>query len=339
MVNIRYKGEKMEIKKLFEKFKNQKIAVIGDLMLDHYLWGYVERISPEAPVPVVDIKREEYRLGGAANVISNITSLEAKADAFGICGQDKYAEILENLLDQIYVNKKFVIADYSRPTTLKSRIMAGHQQVARCDFEKRHYLSEELENKILEKLNENIHTYSAIILEDYNKGLMTERIISETIKLAHKHNIPITVDPKFINFFSYKEVDVFKPNLNELQKNLGIEIHTQEELIEAAKVIFDRINPKYLVVTRGEKGLIIYNRKLEETIIPTFAREVFDVSGAGDTMISVLTLCLACKCDIKEAAIIANHASGAVCGKIGISPVTQKDIEYSIEYNKIMEES
>ncbi|HOQ80847.1 MAG TPA: D-glycero-beta-D-manno-heptose-7-phosphate kinase [Candidatus Cloacimonadota bacterium] len=329
----------MEVKKVFKKFAKQKIAVIGDLMLDHYLWGTVDRISPEAPVPVVDIKREEYRLGGAANVISNITSLNAIADAYGICGQDKYAEILENLLDEIGVNKKFIIADHSRPTTLKSRIMAGHQQVTRCDFEKRHYLSEEVENKLLEKLEENVNSYSAIILEDYNKGLLSERIITETIKLAQKHNIPVTVDPKFINFFNYKEVDVFKPNLNELQKNLGIEIHSEDQLRNAAKEIFQRINPKYLVVTRGEKGLIIFNRKMEEYIIPTFAREVFDVSGAGDTMISVLTICLACNCDIKEAAIIANHASGAVCGKIGISPVTQKDIELSIEYNKIMKDS
>ncbi|MBP7563029.1 MAG: D-glycero-beta-D-manno-heptose-7-phosphate kinase [Candidatus Cloacimonetes bacterium] len=328
----------MELKKLFEKFKEQKIAVIGDLMIDHYLWGSVDRISAEAPVPVVDIKREEYRLGGAANVISNITSLNVSADVYGICGNDKYAEELNRLLDLIHVSGKFVVPDPERPTTLKSRIMAGHQQVTRCDFEKRHFISSYIEDILLKKIKENIKNYSAVILEDYNKGLLSDRIITETIKMANEHQIPVTVDPKFKNFFSYRGVKVFKPNFLELQKNLGIEIQNDAELRAAAKEIFHRINPEYLIITRGEKGLIIFNRQMEEFIIPTFAREVFDVSGAGDTMISVLTICIACGCSIEESAIIANHAAGAVCGKMGIAPVTQKDIELSVEYNEMIKE-
>ncbi len=328
----------MDLKKLFKKFRDQKIAVIGDLMIDHYIWGTVDRISAEAPVPVIDVKREEYRLGGAANVISNITSLNVTADVYGICGDDKYAAELNSLLDNIHVNGKFIVSDHERPTTLKSRIMAGHQQVARCDFEKRHYISTGIEEIILKKLKENIDSYSAIILEDYNKGLLSERLITEIISMAKEKNIPVTVDPKFKNFFQYREVNVFKPNFLELQKNLGVEILNENELREAAVQIFERINPEYLIITRGEKGLIIFNRKMEEYVIPTFAREVFDVSGAGDTMISVLTICMACGCSIEESATIANHAAGSVCGKMGIAPVTQKDIELSVEYNQIIKE-
>lgn len=325
----------MNINSLFDQFSSKRIAVIGDLMLDHYIWGTVERISAEAPIPVVDVQKEDFRLGGAANVIHNLTALGAKADAYGITGNDSYADRLESLLTEINANN-FLFKDPERPTTLKSRIVASHQQIVRCDFEKRHFIDKDTEMSIINTLKDNILNYSAIILEDYNKGLLSQDLIKEVVHLANSNNIPITVDPKYKNFFEYKNVTVFKPNFLELQKNLGFDIITEDDLQLAAKSIFERINPKYLIVTRGEKGLVIFDQNMQKTHIPTFAREVFDVSGAGDTVISTLTLCLACGCDIIESATIANHAAGAVCSKMGITPATQKDIKKSMDYTDLM---
>lgn len=326
------------IKKIISQFSERRIAVIGDMMLDHYLWGTVDRISAEAPVPVVDIKKEEYRLGGAANVVHNLTSLNSKADVYGVCGNDKYSEQLNLLFKEIEVNSAFIINDETRPTTLKTRVIASQQQIVRCDFEKREDIGKVIEDELIALLTANIKSYDAIILEDYNKGLLSKELIKKTIELAVQNNIPITVDPKFKNFFEYKNCTVFKPNLLELQKNLGLEITNHQELINAAKALFDRVTPEYLIITRGEKGLIIFDKELNQFEIPTFAREVFDVSGAGDTVISVLTLCLACGCHIQDAAIIANHAAGAVCGKIGIAPASIKDIIHSVEYFELLKE-
>lgn len=325
----------MNLEYLFELFPQKRIAVIGDLMLDHYIWGSVDRISAEAPIPVVDVQKEEFRLGGAANVIHNLTSLGAKTDAYGVTGNDVYADKLNKLLNDINSNN-FLFKDPDRPTTLKSRIVAAHQQIVRCDFEKRHFIDKNIEDSIINTLNDNIANYSAIILEDYNKGLLSENLIKQIIQLARINNIPITVDPKYKNFFEYKDVTVFKPNFLELQKNLGFEILNDTELHHAAELVFERINPMYLIVTRGEKGLLIFDKNLQITHIPTFAREVFDVSGAGDTVISTLTLCLACGCDIIESATIANHAAGSVCSKMGITPATLKDIKKSIDYTDLM---
>ncbi len=325
----------MNLEYLFELFPQKRIAVIGDLMLDHYIWGSVDRISAEAPIPVVDVQKEEFRLGGAANVIHNLTSLGAKTDAYGVTGNDVYADKLNKLLNDINSNN-FLFKDPDRPTTLKSRIVAAHQQIVRCDFEKRHFIDKNIEDSIINTLNDNIANYSAIILEDYNKGLLSENLIKQIIQLARINNIPITVDPKYKNFFEYKDVTVFKPNFLELQKNLGFEILNDSELHHAAELVFERINPMYLIVTRGEKGLLIFDKNLQITHIPTFAREVFDVSGAGDTVISTLTLCLACGCDIIESATIANHAAGSVCSKMGITPATLKDIKKSIDYTDLM---
>ncbi len=320
------------VKEVLKKFENKKIAVIGDLMLDHYLWGNVERISPEAPVPIIDVKKEEFRLGGAANVVNNLISLKAKPYVFGICGEDHYRKIMIKLLEDLNVTTSFIITDPNRSTTVKSRIVAGQQQIARLDFEKREDISKEITDKFLMNFKTVITDLDAIIIEDYNKGFLTAEVIESVIDLANEYHKPITVDPKFKNFFSYKKTTVFKPNFIELQKNMGIEITSEEELKSVAQELFNRIDPKYLLITRGERGMVIYDREGNEYKIPTFAREVFDVSGAGDTVISVLTLCMSVGCDIQTSAIIANHAAGAVCGKMGIAPATQKDIILSIEY-------
>ena len=322
----------LSIKDVFKRyiytknFKNKKIIVAGDLMLDHYLFGNVERISPEAPVPIVDIKQQEYRLGGAANVVNNIHSLSATPIVVGLTGVDSYSDILINHLNKKGITTEYIIKDNTRPTTVKSRIFASGQQIMRYDQEQRQDVSEKIEIMIIEALENSIDKADAIILEDYNKGLLTPKIIEYAIEKANKKEIPITVDPKFKNFFLYKNCTVFKPNFNELQKNLNIDIVDDDSLKIAAKNLFAKISPKYLIITLGERGLMLFDKTDNIMHIPTFAKEVFDVSGAGDTVISVLTLCLAAGEDIKNAATIANKAAGIVCGKMGIHPITINEI-------------
>jgi len=348
-----------EIKSILGRFKSKKVVVIGDLMLDHYLWGNVHRISPEAPVPIVDICNQEYRLGGAANVVNNIISLKATPVIIGVVGDDNYSDILFKLFKEKKINTDFIIKDKARPSTVKSRIFASGQQVIRYDQEQRQEISEAIEAKVIKNLILALKDADALLIEDYNKGLLTEKIIIKAIQTANEMDIPVTVDPKFKNFFTYKECTVFKPNVIELQKNLNIDIplhktlkfsfdsHETENYIssslffqsleDAAQELFERVNPKNLVITLGEKGLVSFDRDLDMIYIPTFAKEVFDVSGAGDTVISALTLCLSIGLDIRAASVIANHAAGAVCGKRGIHPVTIDDILLSMKYHSVID--
>jgi len=322
-----------EVKEILGKFNRKRILVIGDLMLDHYIWGKVDRISAEAPVPVVAVTGEEYRLGGAANVVNNLASLGAVPVVLGVCGDDYFAGELKKLFSEINLSTDHLLTDKSRPTILKSRVISQHQQMIRIDHEKTAEISAQIEDLIIRKITGIITDVDAVILEDYNKGLLTENVIKTAIKLAKERKIPITVDPKFRHFFSYNDCTVFKPNLSELQKNLGVLIETEEEFVAAARELQKKINADYIIITRGEKGLTIFESGKKEVNIPTFAREVFDVSGAGDTVISTLTLCLVSACDIVTAATIANHAAGKVCGKLGIHAVTQQEILDSFEYH------
>ncbi len=328
-----------ELNQILNGFNGKRIVVIGDLMLDHYLWGNVNRISPEAPVPIVDINKEEFRLGGAANVVNNIVSLKGVPVVIGVTGFDTYGEQLLSLLKECNAKTDYVIKDNSRNTTVKTRVFASGQQIVRYDMEKTQDISKELEEKLLHKIELALVNADAVILEDYNKGLLTEKVIKYIIKKANHLKIPVTVDPKYKNFFLFEKCTVFKPNFIELQKNLNIEIHSDEDLLQAAKEVFKKIKPEYLVITLGDKGLKIFNKEQQIIQIPTFAKEVFDVSGAGDTVISVLTLCLANSCDIRTSAIIANHAAGAVCGKKGIAPANKEDIVLSAKYIKLLKDN
>ena len=335
-MNDNYKINLTELDSHFKKMKGKRIVVLGDLMLDHYLWGSVDRISPEAPVPVVDIQKEEYRLGGAANVVHNLLMMEATPLVIGVIGDDRCSGEFINKMFENKISTDFITRDSTRSTTVKTRVYASGQQVMRYDIENRHDISKNIEKFIMDRINLALQKADAMIIEDYNKGLLTPRIIQYAIKTANKLDVPITIDPKVKNFFSYKNCTVFKPNLVEVQKNLNIEIRSDIELLEAAHELFKRIKPEYLIITLGEKGMMIFTRENEIVQIPTFAKEVFDVCGAGDTVISVLTLCMAIGLDIKTSAIIANHAAGAVCGKRGIHPVTKEDIRLSVKYNNFM---
>ncbi|MFA5498213.1 MAG: D-glycero-beta-D-manno-heptose-7-phosphate kinase [Candidatus Cloacimonadia bacterium] len=322
-----------DVKQALDSFKGLKIAVVGDVMLDHYLWGNVNRISPEAPVPIVDIKKEEYRLGGATNVVNNLKALGAEPLIFGVVGDDTYSNILKESLVALEVDDTFIVKDSNRPTTRKTRIMAGHQQMIRVDNESKSDINEEIERTILAGIESVVNSLDGIILEDYDKGVLTASLITKIIDLANSKRIPITVDPKYKNFFDYKGVTIFKPNFIELKKNMEAEIESEDDFEKVSLALLDRLKPQYLVVTRGDKGLTVFSKGSERFDIPTYAREVYDVSGAGDTVISTLTLGITSGLPVHTAAIIANHAAGSVCGKVGIQPAYQEDIINSFQRN------
>jgi len=319
----------IEIEKILQSFSTRKVLVLGDVMLDHYIWGRVDRISPEAPVPVLDVQKEECRLGGAANVALNLKALGAEVYLSGVIGNDPAGEQIRQLLSEHDINADALITDPTRSSTRKTRIGAVTQQIVRLDNESRRDLDKEREDNLIILLETLIPGMDAVILEDYNKGVLTEKVIAKVIDTAARQKVIVTVDPKQKNFFSFLQVDVFKPNYSEMQKNLGIMFDTDEQFVLHAWKLRERIGCRHLVVTRGEKGLSVFTEGQKMFHIPTFAREIYDVSGAGDTVIGVLTLALCEGCDIETAAIIANHAAGIVCGKMGTATVSLEEIRKS----------
>ncbi len=321
--------------KRFDKFAEEasrkKIAVLGDIMIDHYIIGNVSRISAEAPVPILESLTDEYRLGGAANVALNISTLDAKTYLIGVIGDDSNSEILMSLLKKRNIDSSLIVKDKERPTTIKSRITSKKQQIVRVDREVTTEINSAIEEQIINNFKKIVKDIDALIIEDYNKGLLTEKVITQVIKIARENDIIISVDPKVDNFFTYKGVTVFKPNLLELSKNMNKKINNDKDLQAIAWDLFTQIKAKYLIVTLGEKGMLIFEQDRNIFSLPTYAREVFDVSGAGDTVISTLTLAMTLSESILESAIIANHAAGVVCGKQGTSPTSWEEIRESIE--------
>jgi len=310
-----------KISRLKSKFNGLKIAVIGDMMLDCYFWGDVKRISPEAPVPVVEIENEFYRFGGAANVALNISTLGGVPVPVGIIGYDSYGSIFTSLVKETKISAKGILIDDSRPTTAKTRVIAQDQHVVRIDKESKEYLDQKTEARILAFIKRNIDSLDGIILQDYNKGVLTPSLIKNVIELANKKNKLITVDPKFNNFFEYKNVTVFKPNRKEAGDALGVRIKTDEEVIKAGNMLLEKLNAKYVLLTLGEGGIAVFEKGSSVKRMPTKARKVADVSGAGDTVISTLTMALAAGAGIMEASYLANYAGGLVCEEVGIIPI------------------
>lgn len=312
---------KQRISELKNNFFGKKVAVVGDMMLDGYFWGDVKRISPEAPVPIVEIDNQFFRFGGAANVVLNIEKLGAIPYPFGVIGNDNDGKVLQKLFDDN--NVKFLeglIIDSSRPTTVKIRVIAANQHIVRIDKESKVDINGDIENLLLNNFKKIVDEIDAVILEDYNKGILTPKLISEIISIAKSKNKIVTVDPKFNNFFLYKNVDVFKPNKKEIEDALGRRFSNLEELEIAAKQLVEKISSKYILLTLGEKGsMLISNNKTLR--VPTKARKVADVSGAGDTVISTLTVAMCAGAEISEAAYLANFAGGLVCEEVGIVPI------------------
>jgi len=322
MINVSLK----KLNALKNNFKGKRIAVIGDLMLDCYYWGGIGRISPEAPVPVLEVDNEFYRFGGAMNVAYNILTLGGIPIPIGVIGKDNEGKIFKKLLSEKNISSKGIVVDSKRPTTSKTRVIADKQHVVRIDKEKRDRISSQTEKKILELLKKTIKNLDAVILEDYNKGVLTESLIKQVIELAHKAKIVVTVDPKFDNFFTYQNVTVFKPNRKETEDAFGTRIRSDEDVSKAGQKLLERLNCKYALLTLGENGIALFEKGKPERRVPTIARKVSDVSGAGDTVISTLTMALTAGADIFDAAYLANYAGGLVCEEVGIVPIELNDL-------------
>lgn len=326
----------------FTRLPSIKVLVIGDLILDEYLFGNVERISPEAPVPVVWVRREKHALGGSGNVIQNLAAIGVSSIVMGRVGKDNAFQTLKQLLaEQNVAETDFaLLTSDTLPTILKTRIIASNQQICRVDREEVLPLTPAEENLVIDKLKSKISQCSAIIISDYDKGYLTNRVIQECIELARKNDVIVTVDPQVSHFFQYKNIDIMTPNHHEAGKALGRKLESEKDIEDACLEICEKITPKAMMITRGEKGMSIYETRLKEFYhIPTVAREVFDVTGAGDTVISMYTAFLAAGLSILEASLVANASAGVVVGKLGTATVTPIEIEQNLGVLGILEET
>jgi rfaE bifunctional protein kinase chain/domain len=326
---LKLTGEKLN--NLKNNFGGKKIAVVGDMMLDCYFWGDVKRVSPEAPVPVVEVENEFFRFGGAANVALNILKLGGIPFLIGTIGKDNDGKIFTSLLHEANMVSEGVFEDDSRPTTAKTRVIAGKQHVVRIDKESKQNISDNTEKKLFDYLSLKISDLDGIILQDYNKGVLTQTFIENIIKLANNKSILITADPKFNNFFEYKNVTVFKPNRKEAEDILGMKLQNSEDIIKAGRTILERLNAQYVLLTLGAEGVVVLEKNKPEKRMPTKARKIADVSGAGDTVIATLTMALAAGANITEASYLANYAAGIVCEEVGIAPIEIEKLFETVE--------
>lgn len=314
---------------LLARFERQRVTILGDLMLDRYVWGEVDRISPEAPVPVVAVREETSRFGGAANVAENVAALGAKARVLGVVGDDAAGAELRSLLSERGVDVDGVRVVPDRPTTTKTRIIAHGQQVVRTDREKPHDISRDDEEAVIVALTAALGTSDVLIISDYGKGVLTERVLSVGISAARKERKEICVDPKESRFLEYVGVTAITPNQKEAGAALGVTVTDTESLERVGWELQRRLDAGCVLITRGEQGMAIFVKGGELVLLPTVAREVYDVTGAGDTVVSVLAVALGAGATNVEAAIISNHAAGVVIREIGTASVTTPEIERS----------
>jgi rfaE bifunctional protein kinase chain/domain len=309
------------LKHLFGNFQGKHVAVVGDLMIDRYYWGSVSRVSPEAPVPVVEVESESARLGGAANVANNIQALGGIPLLVGLVGDDHAGKTLTGILRDQNLDTGGIVIDGVRPTTVKTRVIAHGQHLVRVDHESKADCPDDLRVRIIDAVKYNIRTLQAIIIEDYNKGVVTREVIRELVGIARKYNVPVTVDPKFHNFLEFKQVSVFKPNRREVEEVLGGRLDEAGAVEEAGRKLLQILEAGNILLTRGEAGMSLFEGDGTITHLGTTATNVQDVSGAGDTVISTLTMALVGGASVREAAVLANCAGGIVVGEVGIVPV------------------
>jgi rfaE bifunctional protein kinase chain/domain len=317
----------MDFDKLFARFNGIKVGVIGDVMLDTYWWGHVDRISPEAPVPVVAMDKRELRIGGAGNVALNLVSLGAQVSILSVTGQDDDGKLLKDLFEKEQINTSYLLESTARITTNKVRIISRNQQMMRLDSEITKDLSADLEQSLLQKVEQYILSEKpqAIILEDYNKGVLTEKVIAEVIALCKQHEVITTVDPKRKNFFAYKGVDIFKPNMKEVKE--GLNLLVDEINLAALTDIHHQLQQKLQhhisFITLSEKGVFYHNHDASR-VIPSHLRNIADVSGAGDTVIAVASLVYTATKSIDLMAEVANIAGGLVCEEVGTAAINKE---------------
>jgi D-beta-D-heptose 7-phosphate kinase/D-beta-D-heptose 1-phosphate adenosyltransferase len=318
--------DKAGLKRAISNFKQAKVLVIGDLILDEFIWGDVSRISPEAPVPVVWVNSETFMPGGAANVANNIHALGGQACICGVIGSDERGRVMVDELRRKNIDVEGIVIDNERPTTLKTRVIAHHQQVVRIDREKVDGIDDNIIGQMSTYLKEKISEVDAVLIEDYGKGVIIPRLIQELVSLAQRHKRIITVDPKEEHFSFYQNVSLLTPNNHEAGVALGKKIKTDQQLEESGLALLNNLNARAVLVTLGENGMRLFENKDRSVHIPTVAQEVFDVSGAGDTVIAAASTALASGASMLEAAHIANYAAGIVVGKVGVNIATQEEL-------------
>lgn len=326
------------VRQILEGTLNAKILVIGDLMLDQFVWGNVRRISPEAPVPIVEFERESFMPGGAANVARNLTALQVPTELFGIVGHDETARKLKQLLMEQGVVCEGILGDRARPTSIKTRIIAHHQQMVRVDREATEPLEPKTSKRLLEALEHRIYQADAVIVGDYGKGVVTQAMLDAVKAICRDRGVWLSLDPKPVNRLDLNGLSLITPNRKEAFELAGKDDRTRGPeplndvpLIDAVHTLLDKVQPALLLVTLGDQGMLLCRRGEKPFHIPTVAQEVFDVSGAGDTVIASFTMAVAAGASPIEAAIFSNHAAGVVVGKIGTATLTQEELIASFE--------
>ncbi|EJP74518.1 D-glycero-beta-D-manno-heptose-7-phosphate kinase [Campylobacter sp. FOBRC14] len=303
--------------------KKVEILVVGDLMLDHYIWGSCDRISPEAPVQVVKIAKETHRLGGAGNVVQNLLALGAKVSVASVVGDDEVGLRIKNMLSELGAGGGLILSEKGRESSIKSRVMASHQQVVRIDKESAVKIN--LESELVQKVTENLKNFSVVLLSDYGKGVLSDKVCQDIINECVRLGIPVLIDPKGNDYSKYKNATLLTPNRKEASEATGIAIKNTSDLRAAIMKLKNELNLKYSIVTLSEEGIALFDKELE--IFPAEAKEVFDVTGAGDTVLATLGFMLASKKDIKEAIKMANLAAAVVVAKIGSATANFGEIE------------
>ena len=322
----------MTSNRILTGFKKKRILVIGDLILDRYIWGRVNRISPEAPVPIVEVSKENFLLGGAANVANNIASLGGQATIVGVAGYDRGGEILRKMLEDKGIRCEGVFWS-SRPTTVKARVIAHSQQVVRFDREDKARVEGKILKGLLDFIRSEISGHDAVIVSDYKKGVISAELVREALRRTRPKKMFVSVDPKVGHFHCYKNVSLITPNVVEASIASGIEIRDEKSLLVAGKSLLKKVSCDAVLVTRGEQGMSLF-RKDRVVHIPTVAKNVYDVTGAGDTVIAAFTLAYTSGGSMEDSAMIANHAAGIVVGEVGTAVVTTDELQKSLGVNR-----
>lgn len=314
---------------IIEGFAQAKVLVVGDFMVDHFIWGRVTRISPEAPVPVVDVQSDNFMLGGSGNVVNNIYTLGAKVYGAGVIGNDDMGQRVLEEFERRGIDTGGMVVEYGRPTTLKTRIIAHNQQVVRFDREERKPISPESIKKIVSYVAKHRDEVGTIVISDYNKGVINKTLLDGVREVIKGSDILVCVDPKQNDFSLYNGFDIITPNHHEAGRAAGIDILDGKDVVRVGKLLLDRYSFKALLITCGEEGMNLFEKDGEttHTFLAAEAREVYDVTGAGDTVIGVFALSLASGATFQEAAFLANHAAGIVVGKVGTATVTLDELK------------
>ncbi len=318
------------LKAVVDRFAGRRLLVLGDLMLDHYLWGRCERISPEAPVPVVEVQKETSSLGGAGNVAANLTALGAEPVLVGLVGEDARAQQLFEAFSARGVDTGAIVRDATRPTTMKTRIIAHSQQVVRADWESRADVEGAALDALLAVLDRELPLCHGLVVSDYGKGVVTRAVLEKAIGLARARRLPVSVDPKESHIDAYRGVSILTPNQLEAGYVMGRRITDEDSLMSVGWGLQKRLDADGALITRGAEGMSLFERSGRYTHLPTVAREVYDVTGAGDTVVSVVALALAAGADYPEACYLANHAAGVVIREVGTATCSPEQLRASI---------